>query len=461
MSSAPSNSKSNARVVWRVFTILWCLFCLFGCVWPTWKVTWWLTDPALRQPGIPRLAWDVHPGLSDRFAEWANDRLHPAAEVADSPMQIADTEWPLFSTSFYIRATSAMQEAWDKDASIQSSRPSPKIQARAAIDAAASLAVDPRQAMWVRKMWGDDLYLRHQNLFYRFLVVTILTEHAALTGSTNYQETLRQQVTSLVAELRASPVGWLPDYPKECYPADVAATVAAIRRADRVLGTDHAAFVIEMERGFTPERMDRMLGLPGFNGSWISGESGRANGCGSAWFLLNGPDVWRPELSRQWYGNWEKHFWSHSWKVAGWREYPKYQEERDEFIDGNVDAGPIVFGLGTSASAFGLGTARAHGRFDHAWPLSAQAVGLCWPLAGYGLPLPRLASTSTHAPYTGEASLLFALTRQPATDMKTVQGGGLTAFALVIPLLAWLTTWLCCRRAWRMIRKHFLIRREA
>ncbi len=440
----------------RCGALLWCAFCLYGCVWPSWKMAWWLTDPALRQPGIPRLAWDVYPGLSDRFADWAEDRLRPEAQVEDSAQEIAATEWPLFSTAFYMRGMSALQDGWEAEGGAQSGRVSPAARARAALAAAAGLARDARQALWVRKMWGDEFYLTKQNIFYRFLVVTILTEHARLTGDRTHRGFLQDQVESLAAELSAAPHGWLPDYPGECYPADVAATIAAIRRADRVLGTDHAPFVRQMERAFAPERLDPNLQLPGFTGDWVSGRSNAATGCTTAWFLLNGPDVWRPEVTTAWYSRWQERFWSRSAWIAGWRESPNGSAREEPWFGGNIDAGPVIGGLGTSASVFGMGASRAYGRFDHAWPLAAQTVGVCFPLAGFGLPLPRMASHGVHAPLTGEASLLFSLTRQPAEGHAVVAAGaagGMTIFAWLVPALVWSLAWVCCRRAWRGMRR--------
>ncbi len=46
----------------------------------------------------------------------------------------------------------------------------------------------------------------------------------------------------------------------------------------------------------------------------------------------------------------------------------------------DVDAGPVLAGHGFAACAFGIGAARANGRFNHAWPLSAEMLVTCWPL---------------------------------------------------------------------------------
>ncbi|MEK7994947.1 MAG: hypothetical protein AAB403_14170, partial [Planctomycetota bacterium] len=68
---------------------------------------------------------------------------------------------------------------------------------------------------------------------------------------------------------------------------------------------------------------------------------------------------------------------------------------------------------GAAACAFGIGAARAMGRFDHAYPLAAQAIVGSWPLPDGTLLGPRVLSNLSDAPYLGEAAVLFALTRKP------------------------------------------------
>ena len=90
----------------------------------------------------------------------------------------------------------------------------------------------------------------------------------------------------------------------------------------------------------------------------------------------------------------------------------------------DVDAGPVINGYGPAANAFGVAAARINGRFDHAYTLSAQVLAACWPLPSGGMLGPQILSNATHAPYLGEACMLFMLTTQPAAGVETVTGGG-------------------------------------
>jgi hypothetical protein len=97
---------------------------------------------------------------------------------------VSGTEWPLFSSVFYLWATEALQEAWEKDPSL--ARVMPAEDARGAIEAVAALVADPNHATWVKAYWGDD-YLQHENLFYRMLLISGLTRYQKLSGVKAYQ----------------------------------------------------------------------------------------------------------------------------------------------------------------------------------------------------------------------------------------------------------------------------------
>ena len=110
----------------------------------------------------------------------------------------------------------------------------------------------------------------------------------------------------------------------------------------------------------------------------------------------------------------------------------------------DVDAGPVLAGYGTAANVFGIGAARANGDFEHAYPLSAQALVASWPLPDGRLLGPRFLSNLSDAPYTGESALLFSLTREPATKGTSTTGRlplsvYLALGAYIAMALAWLS----------------------
>jgi hypothetical protein len=120
-----------------------------------------------------------------------------------------------------------------------------------------------------------------------------------------------------------------------------------------------------------------------------------------------------------------------------------------------VDAGPVLDGFGTAASAFGIAGARRNGRFDEAGTLSAEMVALSWPLPTGTLLTPRSVSHATDAPYLGEAGLLYFLTIEPRAGVSVVTGshwpglvyGALAFYFGVGGLLLWLAVrWASARK---------------
>ncbi len=388
-------------------------------------IVWSVNDDNLRSGGIPRCAFVWHRSLTPRYEAWARQRLAAGTANADI-MDISGTEWPVFGSVFYLMATESLQEAWEKDQS--ASKSAPRDYARGAVDAASLLVIDPAHAGWVRQHWGSD-YLHKDNLFYRGLIIAALTSREKLLRDGAHIEMLRDQVESLAKTIDESPCGLVDDYPGECYPTDVLGAIAYIRRADAVLGTDHSAFARKAVRAFEGKLLDETE-LPPYNADARTGQLGAVSrGCGDSFMLIYLPELW-PELADEWYGRYERRFWQHRWTAAGFREFPKGTPQGEWYMD--VDSGPVLAGHGFAACAFGVGAARANGRFDHAWPLSTEMLVTCWPLADGTLAGPRILSNAVDAPYLGEAGILFNLTRQTAAGRSIVTGGRLPGFFHIV-----------------------------
>lgn len=394
-----------------------------------------LVDPGLRTGQIPRCAFRWHRALSPRYERWARSRVASGAATELTTRQIAQTEWPLFGSVFYLWATEALQAEFDANPTVASS--SPKVYARGAIEAAAALVADPNHAEWVRQHWGAQ-YLEKENLFYRMLLISALTSCQKLLDDTRYEDLLRQQSESLAQELDDSPYGLLDDYPGQCYPVDIVPAIAAISRAGTVLGTDHREFVARSIRGFQDTRLDVHTGLPAYIVSSKTGQArDSARGVGLSFMLIWAPALW-PETAAQWYEKYTEQFWQENSWLAGFREYPR-DVELDWFTIQDVDAGPVIGGYGVAASAFGVGAARAMGDSDRAYKMMAEGLALSWPLPDGTLLVPRALSRFAEAPYLGEAATLFALTRRPVLATSPDAARGLPRFVyLAIGILLWL-----------------------
>ncbi len=248
-----------------------------------------LRDPGLSTGETPRFAFRWHRSLSARYESWARGRVASGRATELSLNNISGTEWPLFSTVFYLWATDSLQKAWEEDPSLAPEMP--KEYARGAIEAAGALVADPNQAAWVKTYWGED-YLHQQDLFYRMLLINGLTSYQDLTGKDTYQLLLQDQVETLSQEIDESPYGLLDDYPGQCYPIDLLPAIAGIRRADAVLGTDHSAFVSRALRAFEGARLDPATGLPTYIADSSTGQGfGSARGVALSFMLAQAPDL--------------------------------------------------------------------------------------------------------------------------------------------------------------------------
>jgi len=375
-----------------------------------------LREPALYNGDIPQFTFRWHHNLSDQFEDWARGRVNSGQATTLSVNNSSGTEWPMFSAVYYLWATEALQQAWDENPALFSTAPTRY--ADGAITAAAALVADPNHATWVKQHWGND-YLYQENIFYRMLLISGLTSYQTLLKDDKYESTLATQVRTLSYELDNSPYGLLDDYPGQCYPIDVLPAIAAIKRADNVLGSDHTTFVGRSIRGFSDTRLDRTTNLPAYIANAKTGQGiGPARGVGISYMLIWAPELW-PETARNWYHSYETHFWQDGLLISGVREFSKNSDAPRIFFD--IDVGPIVGGYGTAASAFGIGATRTNGRFEHAYPLSTEAIVATWPLLDGTLLGPRLLSNLSDAPYIGETALLFNFTRRPlVTDSLTL-----------------------------------------
>ena len=155
--------KKRLRVMVYGNAIVLVAIATYFFVIPTGILVRTLNDPGLHR-GIPRFAFSWHQSLSKRFDLWARSRVVSGRATRLGTENISGTEWPLFSSVFYLWATKALQDAWEKDPSLAPAMPTQY--AREPIEAVTALVADPNHATWVKAYWGDD-YLQRENLFYR------------------------------------------------------------------------------------------------------------------------------------------------------------------------------------------------------------------------------------------------------------------------------------------------------
>ncbi len=380
-----------------------------------------IQDPGLTTSEIPAFASTWHRQMTNDFETWARERVSSEKATKLDKNNLSGTEWPIFSAVYYLWATEALQHSWEENPS--SADKMPLAYAKGAVEAAVALITDPNHGTWVKEHWGDN-YLYQENVYYRMLYISGLTSYQKLTGDTAYRDLLVSQVEDLIHEFDTSPYGLLDDYPGECYPIDILPAIAIIQRADSLLGLDHSAEIARAVRAFEDTRLYEPTGLPAYIADSDTGEGiGPSRGVGMSYMLIWAPELW-PETAQDWYTRYEEIYWQEGLLLAGFRELPK-----EPFFSNwsllHLDAGPVLDGYGTAASAFGLGAARANGHFAQAYPLGAEALLFSWPLPNGTLVLPKMLSNISQAPYLGETALLFIFTRTPVNEIQTSEANNL------------------------------------
>jgi hypothetical protein len=169
------------------------------------------------------------------------------------------------------------------------------------------------------------------------------------------------------------PAAMPESYPGLRWPVDGVFGLESLKVHDDVYGTDLAVAPIRKWIGTLQAHLDRATGLM----PSMVHEDGSARdmprGCALSWTLAVLPRLAPTFASAQW-AAYKKHFLVEEFGLSGFREYPPGHDRKAD-----LDSGPIVYGIGMSATAFALAAARANG--DR--PLEARLLAL-----GQGLGLP-------------------------------------------------------------------------
>ena len=363
-------------------------------------------DPQLRATGQSRLVPVWFKSAAGRYHAWADAYLESDYAESLSYNDVAAAEWPMFGSVFFLVTADDLHRQGHIDASRGALRES--------VEKAAEIVASPVTATWVRNRWGDR-YLETENVFYRMQLILGFSSYERITGSRRYHSLMSEQRLALATELSEATLHLRDDYPGECYPSDVLWAVAAIQRAAALDSTNHDELARSLMAVFDGQ-IKAPEGLPAFEVDSESGESlQQARGSGNSGILQFAAEI-DPVIAERWYTAHEANFWKDTGWVVGFTEDP--HGSLRESLD--VDSGPVLFGFGSVASAFGIGAAKAVGRFDHVVPLTMEAVACAWPTPfGFLVPglMGRLAADSW---CLGEIALLFSMTR-PAHGQNVIR----------------------------------------
>ena len=275
----------------------------------------------------------------------------PAFELPARLQKLLDDgKWDTTPASFRIIVLSHLADGCAGQA-----RAHPELEA----DARTCLAATLRRARALPRS-ADGLHLSHLNLIYG--AVDQLDdcadpkEHESITrelARRSLADPLRHAASYEGVSLR--------------WPADQSVTLASLARFDAAHGTTLLQAPLDGWREVMSKHLDAKSGLPE---SEVTGKGPGAKhprGCAQSFITryLNEAD---PELAAKWWSAYREHFLVRLGAVVGFREWPRGVERK-----GDVDSGPIILGIGTAASAFGIAAAKAQGDVALAGQFEASA----------------------------------------------------------------------------------------
>lgn len=227
------------------------------------------------------------------------------------------------------------------------------------IERCAERLLSPESTAFGTEAWGEEgarsLQSSHGHAYlgYSNLALSMLT---FLDPGNRFADLNRDLTESLARRLREAPHGIIETYPGEAYPADVAAVAGSIGLYDRARGTDHSAALqahaaqlraryLDPRSGLLYQAVDARTGQPV--------ASPRASGTAIAAYFLSFAD---PALAREVFAGIARNQRATFLGFGGVREYPEGVAG-----SGDIDSGPVLFGVSVSASGFALAGARMFG----------------------------------------------------------------------------------------------------
>ncbi|MBS3821329.1 MAG: hypothetical protein KGY81_06165, partial [Phycisphaerae bacterium] len=209
----------------------------------------------------------------------------------------------------------------------------------------------------VRPPHGDLVNLRT----YRFHATHLgqlnmaIGAYRLIGGDGRYDDIQDAISASLHAALVASQGRPLRSYPQQSWTFDTVPVIVSLHLHDLRTGQDRNQAVIRrhvawMQRDGT----DPQLGLPYSRLDPRGRTPVPPRGCDLSWRIALLAHV-APNYARQLYANYARHYWKDRLMVAGFAEWPP--DLRD--LSADADSGPIIMGVGATASTLGLAATAA------------------------------------------------------------------------------------------------------
>lgn len=215
---------------------------------------------------------------------------------------------------------------------------------------------------------GHAAYLGYLNF--------LLSLYSELWPDNRFRELNDRISAALLQRLQNSKTGLVPTYPGQWYPVDNAPLLASLILHEKLTG-EHPGSLEALLANYSRWAVDEQTGLltQALGSDGLPRDYPRGSGTALAIFFLRNQT---PDLTRKLFNGLEKNLRTSIFGFAAVREYPNEVPGR-----GDIDSGPVICGLGFSATGFSLAGARILNRTDFFRRLYASAYLAGAPVSGY------------------------------------------------------------------------------
>jgi hypothetical protein len=232
-----------------------------------------------------------------------------------------------------------------------------------AIETSIDRMLSPEVRAFDTAQWAEDALASldgaNAHAAYLGYLNVVLGMHRRIVPTSRFSELNDRISQFLDRRLIASPHGILQTYPSEAYPMDNVCVVASLILHAKNTGADHSEALKRPLANLRDGWIDPSTGLlyqavNARTGLFI--ESARASGTAFASTILSFAES---DISARLYQAVKRHCAASLCGFGFVNEYPHGKRGH-----GDVDSGPLIFGISPSGTAFSLGAARAHGDRD-------------------------------------------------------------------------------------------------
>ena len=210
-----------------------------------------------------------------------------------------------------------------------------------------------------RMRWGEDpmdgIYGNRSHISYYSHVAWMISRYKQIGGDNKYDDTYHSLCKAMNRRICQSPIFNAPTYPGECiYIPDMLVAIVALSNYAHQYGGKYQSTVDQWIEKASSEWIDQKTGLLA---SFMEEENGKAHvvlpvkGSYSAlncYYL----SLVAPKFAQEQYELLKKNF-RQDFLITGLKEY----YDRTCFFGMDIDAGPIIFNLSPSGTAFAIGCA--------------------------------------------------------------------------------------------------------